>query len=87
MNEVGTKTKVRAAKYRQALEKLLSSPVAGKKGTGKTCGKGSKSATKEILVLFKEKCDLLGVQFREDRAKDIAGLLAALRACLNQLDV
>ena len=61
--------------------------VSGKIATGKQCGKGSKGAPTEIIIRFKVKCDLLGVQFREDRAKDIAGLLAALRACLDMLDV
>ena len=42
LDEFGPKTKVRPAKYKQALEKLLSPLVVGKKSRGKNRGKGGK---------------------------------------------
>ena len=61
---------------------MLAPPATekGAKGTEKGRGKGWKSSSKEVLAAFKEKCGQVGIVWHEDRAKDTAALLAALKA-------
>ena len=81
-------TQLRCTKYKLALDKLsVSAP--GSKAAGKG-GKGSKGkkgqGPTEVVNLFKEKCDAMGVQFHESRLGDIAQLLAFIRARMGELD-
>ena len=39
-----------------------------------------------MLAAFKEKCGQLGISFDEKRAKDIAALLAAVKATVEGFD-
>ena len=60
--------------------------VKGTTGTENGRAKSKKNKSKEVLAAFKEKCGQLGVVWHEDRAKDIAALLAALKANWEGLD-
>ena len=66
---------------------LVPAPTGkGAKGSEKGRSKGCKGSPKEVLAAFKEKCGQLGISFDEKRAKDIAALLAAVKATVEGLD-
>ena len=88
LDDAGPKTKARAAKVKLASEQMLVPVPTGKgaKVSGKEQGKGCKGNSKEVIAALKKKSWQLGISFDEKRAKDIAALLAAVKATVEGVD-